>query len=267
MRDINIIIIGAMRSNYKGIPNDYKTWNNHLQADYYDIVEFIQTLYTKNHCNITVKCIDPQYNQNIKDPNYDIHYIDCYYSLGDTTCCSMSGHNIFIEFSNLLDEYYVTKTKTPTNQSENISKYNNFIVTWLSCGCEWDKRFPKDLLMTVILNENYTPTDMNNEESYLTTMQFNQQNNLPSLYKPYSIGLYQILGSLHWRGYKDNYEYENVLYKVVERFLKNINEKIHLENHIHLDLQRFCNHDIHWNNLSRATRDFMQSNIYGPLIS
>jgi hypothetical protein len=267
MNKVNIIIIGAMREGYTGLPNNYKTWNNIKQADYFDIIELIQTLQTMDNYDISVKCIDPMYNQNIKDTDYDIHYINTYYKLGDTSYCSESGHNIFIEFSNMLDEHYVTKVKDNDNQSNEIVKYNDYIISWVSCGCCWNEGFPKDLLLSLIINGIYTPTDIENDESYMRAIKFNESIN-SSLFIPYLRGLYQILGSLHWRGNKENCEYEKVLYKLIKRIMdEENNPKIKMSEEIRNDLKKFCNMEIRWNYLSRNTRDYMHKYVYGDLIT
>jgi hypothetical protein len=262
MTKVNIIIIGAKNSDENiniDILNNYKRWNNPKQAYYNDLVNLKYTLNNNGYKHVKIFCLDPQYTFETKVREHDIFFIQKYFTVGDTTYCTKSGHNIFIEFSNMLDEYYVTKIKDFNDQPECISKYNNYKISWISCGCSWSQSFPSELICSLIKNEIYTPTNIYDHYSYLYAMNFNKLNGDP-MFKPFSLGLYQILGSLLWRGFKDNYEYEEVLYKVLEKIISTIDQ-------YEDEFLKFMNHEIHWNELPRNVREFINKYIYGENIT
>jgi hypothetical protein len=213
-----------------------------------------------NDYRVKTVCLDPQYHFDVKDSDYKIRYVQKFYNIGDTSYCTRSGHNIFIEFSNMLDEYYVTKIKEFNNQSENILKYNDYKISWISCGCGWNQRLPIDLIISLIKNELYTPTNIYDFCSYTYCKNFNDINDDDD-FKPFCQGMYQILGSLLWRGFKDNYEYEEVLYKFVESVFVDIDCQFTDE------FKAFVKKEKHWNDLSRNAREYINRFVYGNYIT
>jgi len=257
---INIIIIGAYNYgkplNIDTINNPIK-WNNQLQASFRDMKDVMQTLKSFDY-DVEMKCIDFMYSST-KSVD-DIHFINQTFTIGDTQYLCKNSHNIIIEFANLLDEYYVTKNGT--SHCDCLKLYNDYKITFVSCGCGWDKGFVKDLIYLLVENCIYSPTDCYDENSYISAIYFNKVYK-ESVYKPYCQGLYQLLGSVMWRGCKDNeYQYEDILLKLLKKIDINI-----FEENIKSDLQRFIDKEIHWNNLNRQTRLFMTKHIYGENIS
>lgn len=256
---VNIIIIGAKQNsiplNIDNI-NNYKKWNNTEQADYYDIIDCMKRL--SMHNKISVFCLDPLYDFIAEDKEHNIAYINEYFIVGDTKYCTKKGHNIFIEFVNLFDEYYITKDYD--EKISQICNYNDYKTTWISCGCCWSNRFPTDLIINIVENHIYTPTDIYEPNSFLTSYNFNTIND-NQIYKPYCQGLYQILGSLLWRGSKENQEYETVLYV----FIPNIIQAFELP--IQEELSRFLQREIRWNALHRKTREAINRTVYGKFIT
>jgi hypothetical protein len=255
---INIIIIGAKSSSQTSLNidniNNYKRWNNSDQAGHSDLVDCIQCLDAK----VSVFCIDPLYDFAAEDKENNIVYYNDYFEVGDTRYCTKKGHNIFIEFSNLLDEYYVTKEYC--EKITNISKYNNYKMTWISCGCGWSHKFPTELISNVVENHLFTPTDIYDANSLLTAYNFNYING-NALYAPYCQGLYQILGSLLWRGTKENQEYEMPLYDLTPQIMHVFDEPIQQ------DLSKFLQREIRWNTLHRRTREIVNKTVYGSFIT
>lgn len=258
MTKINIIIIGAKSSSQTPLSidtiNNYKKWNNPDQANHSDLVRCIQALNTR----VSVFCIDPLYDFAAEDKENNIVYYNDYFVVGDTRYCTKKGHNIFIEFANLLDEYYVTKEYD--ENITNISKYNNYRITWISGGCSWSHKFPTDLISNVVTNHLYTPTDIYDANSLLTAYNFNHING-NALYAPYCQGLYQILGSLLWRGSKENQDYEVPLYDFIPQIIQVFEEPIQQ------DLAKFLQKEIQWNTLHRRTREIVNKTIYGSFIT
>lgn len=256
--NINIIIIGGK----KNINNDkdYKRWNNDKQANYYDIVYLINNIKTIGYKEIKTYCIDPLYIESVSRDCNDISYIKSAYILGDTSYCDINSHNIFVDFSNMLDEFFVTKDTDYNKQAENIMKYNEYKITWLSCGCGWFHFFPMKLLMHVIENNIYTPTDYKCKSSYLKTIEFNKKHN-NILFKPYCQGVYEILGSFIWRGMNNSNEYEEIIHELLEDFKNNFDYETQKE------LEKIENKSIRWNMLNRTVRVQVNKYIYGTLIT
>lgn len=258
MSKVNIVIIGAhgFHENINiNTLNNYKNWNNVDQASYYDMSLCIDQIRTIcNIQNINIYCIDPQYYFTVRDKN--IHYINDYFKVGDTAYCTKSGHTIFVEFCNLLDEYYVTKPYAV----HPISEYNNYKISWISCGCSWDQAFPTDLIIKLVQEHIYTPTDITCAQSYMYAYNFNKRN-CDALFQPFCQGLYHVLGTFLWRGYKDNYEYERVLLEFIPKLLD-----VGIDNCIQQELKSFISQDTHWNALQRSTREKINEIVLGKLI-
>jgi hypothetical protein len=203
-------------------------------------------------------CLDPQYSINACDKEYQIQYIcDCFY-FGDTKHFIKNGHNIIIEFANILDEYFVTKSS-----ENNRHLYNDYNITLISCGCAWNKNLPSKLIRTVIENQLYTPIDCYAPSSFIYASSVNKIYN-EDLFQPYLQGLYQMLGSCMWRGTKeDNYHYEHVLKDFLEEVLKTDT----FEDSVQNDIIRFILSEAHWNELDRKTRKTINEYTYGTLIT
>ncbi len=257
---INIIVIGAR--NYAQSPlsidsiNNYKKWNNPDQAYHQDIIDCVQLLQSNFQAKVSVFCIDPMYDFIAEDSN--IAYINECFVVGDTKYCTKKGHNIFIEFANLLDEYYVTKEYD--EKIANISNYNPYRTTWISCGCSWSQKFPTELISNVINNHLYTPTDIYDANSFLAVYNFNAIND-NSLYAPFAQALYQIMGSLLWRGSRENDKYETVLYIFIPHIIHTFDTTIQDE------LSKFLKKEIRWNSLHRRTRELVNLTVYGTYIT
>jgi hypothetical protein len=257
---VNIIIIGAKNSTSSHLNidsiNNYKKWNNPDQADYFDMIDCVKLLQSKFQAKVSVFCLDPLYDFVAQNDN--IAYINECFTVGDAKYCTKKGHNIFIEFANLLDEYYITKEYD--EKIANISKYNAYRTTWISCGCSWSRKFPTELILNIVDNHLYTPTDIYDANSFLAVYNFNALNENP-LYAPYTQALYQILGSLLWRGSKENHKYETVLYD----FLPQIMHIFHIS--VQDELSKFLKKEIRWNYLHRTTRELVNRVVYGEYIT
>jgi hypothetical protein len=261
---VNLIIVGAFQNNTEitiDFINNLRKWNNPLQAQHSDIVNLINDIYCDHTDVSNVKCIclDPQYKFNTSDKEYNnIQYIVDYFSFGDTKYFIKNGHNIIIEFANILDEYFVTKVS-----QNNRHFYNNYKITWISCGCGWNQNLPSKLIRTVIENQLYTPTDCYAPHSLIYASNINKIYT-EEMFQPYLQGLYQMLGSCMWRGTKeDNYHYEHVLKDFLEEILKTDT----FEDSIQNDIIKFILCEAHWNELDRKTRKTMNEYIYGVLIT
>lgn len=258
---INIIIVGGFNSEcHTDIDaiNNYKKWNNPLQADFFDIEKLISKLQAENYKKVKVICLDPMYPFSKSGSDSGIHYINEPFILGEHKHFSKKGHNIVIEFANILDEFFVTKDNS---QADCMKLYNNYKMSWVSCGCGWIGKLPIQLIMTLILESVYTPTDVSDKYSYAYAIKFNEVYQEKE-FSPYSQGLYQILGTLMWRGYKDNnYKYEDVLYDLFE-FL----DTSGFPHYIQADLQTFLDRQTHWNHLQRPTRLFLNEYVFGKNI-
>lgn len=242
---VNLIIIGAKRFDIE-ISNDYMEWNNPNQASYYILKQLLLEIK-----NIKIFCLDGDYPKNIT--NINIQFIKEYYKPTDTKYFDINSHNIIIDFCNLLDENWCSST---TNYNIYDNKYN---MTFIACGCCWNNNFPIDILKTVIEYKLYTPTDPMNISSYLTSINYSQQFQNIEYMKPFHKGIYQILGTLMFRGYKDNYKLEEPLR---ELFKINSDFEILLNNSQIIEFNLFLNKNIHWNQLSRIIRLLITKYIY-----
>lgn len=248
MTKINIVIIGGAQACRASLDisafNNYKKWNNPCQADHNDILSIQSIL----HHKVKVYCIDPLYNFNANDKN--IRYINDLFNIGDTQYCTKSGHTIFIEFCNLLDEYYVTKPY----YVHPITAYNDYKISWISCGCMWDKGFPISLITNLVENHIYTPTDIKSYHSYIYAHKFNDSDR-DQLFQPYCQGLYHVLGSMIWRGSS----HDAVLFDLIPKL--QITEDTIIQ-----DLSAFLSQEKQWNALNRDTRLKINELIFGNLI-
>jgi hypothetical protein len=159
----------------------------------------------------------------------------------------------------MLDEYFVTKE---SYHMENRHTYNNYKITWISCGCCWDKTLPNKLIETVIENQLYTPTNCRDKSSYIYASNISTIYN-EELMQPYLQGIYQMLGSFMWRGCKqDDYFYEKVLYDFMDDILKTETFEESIQN----DIIKFVLQEAHWNEVQRKTRHMMNEYVYGTKI-
>lgn len=255
MIHINFIVIGAHLGNEEDLNN------NTRQADIEDLIFFKENMKNKLY-NVSITCIDPMYSHD--DVIDTIAFKKMYYNLGDTSLFSVDNHNIILEFANIMDENHINHGEF-NKQYENNVKYAGYKFTWISCGCSWDKYFPQKLLETVILKQFYTPVTQN-IESFMYAIKISKDiNEYPKFFKevmqPYSQGTYQSMGTLLWRGcLSDNYKSENVLRDLFE-YTQTIPEDLSNE-----EINDFISSKIHWNELSRKTRESATRYIYGSNI-
>ena len=243
--NINLIIIGAKSSDIE-MSDDYTEWNNPNQASYFVLKQLLLEIK-----NMKIFCLDGDYPKNITCvAQNDIQFIKEYYirSTTDTKYFDINSHNIIIEFCNLLDENWCSST---TDYNVYDEKYN---ITFVACGCCWDDGFPVDTLKTIIQHKLYTPLDPMNITSYLTSISYSKYN--VEYMKPFYKGIYQILGTLMYRGYSQNYKSEDPLrelFKIIDAPLNSSQND---------EFKLFLNESIHWNQLSRIIRLLMTKYIY-----
>jgi hypothetical protein len=238
--NINLIVIGAKRSDIE-ISEDYMEWNNPNQASYFVLLQLLSEFK-----NMKIFCLDGGYPNNIT--NNDIQFIKEYYDLSNTKYFHINSHNIIIEFCNLLDENWCSSS------THYYIHDKNYKVSFLACGCCWNDGMPVDTIKTVIKDKLYTPLDPMNIESYLTSIGYSIYNNknMMSFYQ----GIYQILGTLMYRGYSHNYKLEEPLrklFKIIDVPL-NISQKN--------EFKLFLDGNIHWNQLARTIKLLMTKYIY-----
>ena len=80
--------------------------------------------------------------------------------------------------------------------------------------------------------------------------------------KPFSQGIYQILGALMWRGDSRDYSSEDVLFELLNILDEDVIRFLpHYDN-----IKKFINKELHWNRLDRETRLSYTKFIYGENI-
>lgn len=251
--NVNIIIIGGQGGSKDSNSND----NNPLQADINDLLHFKQKM-LKHLYNVYIICIDPCYESTGVIEN-DIYFIKDYYHLGDTTLFCKNEHNIIIDFCNMLNANHINYGKS-NHQYDNMILYKDYKLSWISCGCSWDKSFPSSVLQTVIENEYYTPV-LNTVESFEYAININlniKEKNIEELMMPYSQGICNTLGTLLYRGCRsDDYESENVIRELF------INIGNYFNNN---EISDFIDNKIHWNFMSRPVRILAAEYIYGKFV-
>lgn len=269
---VRLIIVGAYNYTHHNSDNitidsinNFRKWNNPMQAKHTDIVKIMNDILCDhsdiNPSDIDCICIDPLYKFNTSDTDTNIHYITDSFVYGNAKYMQKNCHNIIIEFANILDEYFVTKPCINKENSKTI--YNDYKITLISCGCAWNKSLPCTLIRNIIENQIFTPTDYHNKQSLIYASNVSKIYN-EELFQPYFQGLYQVLGSLLWRGCKDdNYYYENVLYAFFEEILQTET----FEDSVQNDIIRFLLHEVHWNELDRKTRNTANEYVYGMFIT
>jgi hypothetical protein len=240
----NLIIIGAKRADIE-MSNDYMEWNNPNQASYFVLKQLLLEIK-----NMKIFCLDGDYPKNITCS--DIQFVQEYYNLADTKYFDINSHNIIIDFCNLLNENWCSST---TNYNIYDEKYN---ITFVACGCCWEVDFPVDTLKTIIQHKLYTPLDPMNITSYLTSISYSVEFPIETLeyMKPFYKGIYQILGTLMYRGYSQNYNLEEPLrelFKIIDSPLNSSHDD---------EFKLFLNGSIHWNQLSRTIRLLMTKYVY-----
>jgi hypothetical protein len=237
--EINLIILGAQRTDKPTkISEDYREWNNPKQANYYVLKQLLS-----EYQNMKIFCLDGNYPSNVN--NNKIQYFKQYYNVEETKYFDIDSHNIIIEFCNLLDEYWCS-SKTYYHKYDD--KYN---ISFISCGCSWNNGFPIETLRTIIKHKLYTPLDPMDYKSYLTSISYTEYDS--EYMKPFFQGIYQILGTLMYRGYTDNYILEEPLRELLKNNLNfSIDERF----------KPFLDGSIHWNQLPREIRLVATKYIY-----
>lgn len=240
--NLNLIIIGARRHDIE-LSEDYKEWNNTNQASYFVLKQLLSEFK-----NMKILCLDGNYPSNVDNDDDDIRYIKEYYNVPETKYFDIDSHNIIIEFCNLLDENWCC---SKTNYHVYDEKYN---ISYVACGCSWNDGFPIDTLKTIIQHKLYTPFDPMNITSYLTSISYSvyDRENM----KPFYQGIYQVLGTVMFRGYSQNYKLEEPLRELFKIIDAPLNSSYNNE------FKLFLDGSIHWNQLSREIRLLMTKYIY-----
>ena len=240
---INLIIIGAKNNDIKSYKSDdHYTWNNYNQAD-------IKALERLDYDIIT--CVDICYEKNIKINN--INYNKNIFNIGDIDLLSKDHHNIIIEFCNFFDENWCCSNYLPY---EKLQNYNDYKITFLNCGCMWNNNFPLLELNNITKYDIYTPLNPFSINSYFELMLYLEQKYM----KLYVKSIYQILGTLYWRGDKSNdYYTENVLYD-----LFNAIDILYIfeDNEDKEDFKLFLRKKMHWNHLNYNIRRKVTKYLY-----
>jgi hypothetical protein len=237
----NIIVIGA--------------FDNALQAKHEDLVS-LYNFFETGKCIIT--CYDVLYDTSREKDN--ITYKNDFFDLGETCCLQKDANNIIIEFCNLLDENAIHHN---LNQHVCLVKYEDYKMTFLACGCGWNKGFPIECIMHIIQSYNiYTPTDALSVDSFLyviSSIEYIYQNKLEHVMEPYIQGIYQVLGTCKWRAN----ESENImkeLFCILGTDIPGLSD-------MHKDcLQDFLENKKKWNQLPWHFRESISNFIYHKFV-
>ena len=257
MNNVNIIIIGARNYTNSYLDDNYSTWNNPKQADHKTLIKLKKNLEEKNN-KVNIVCVDTCYYNTIY--NNDISYIKQFFLVGDTYFLDINAHNIIIEFVNILTENHVVYADK--KQQLDIIKYKDYKLSWISCGCGWDIDINERFINLIIENNYITPLDSSSVNSYLEAIHLKENfimKNIEVIMKPFSQGIYQILGSLMWRGFSKDYRSEDVLVELFRIFDQD--NVLILRNYE--TIKQFINKEIHWNMLPRGARLDYTIYIYG----
>lgn len=247
---INLIIIGAKADGTRELIN------NSLQAHHKDLCNF-KSLYDAN-----IFCYDIGYCQNeVKD---DIYYVADKYNLGDISIFQLDAINIIIEFCNFLDENYLNHGEYGQYQHENMLNYIPYRVALLSCGCGWQYGFPIQCLKNIIEHKLLTYFNAYDVDCFLSTISNVQYitnadfENISDM-QPFLDGMYQVMGTLKWRGCEsDNYKSEVILRELFTLIIDNVS----INNDDKNDLLSFIENKKHWNNLKWSTRIALSEFVY-----
>jgi hypothetical protein len=238
---MKIIIVGAATH----IKNTIE-FNNRSQASHDDLMKFPD-------CNI--ECYDMTYVANIQ--RNGINYISKAFVLEDTSVLS-DELNIVVEFCNLLDENFVNHGNHGKHAYLSRKEFGNkHKVVFLACGCSWNRGFPIDCIKYIIDQNMYTPCDACNLDDLLYTISIIQKiydENKQDIMLPYIIGLYDMMGTIMWRGE----EFEEVLRKLIQL-------SIH-SSEVDCELLSFVNHEKKWNHIKWSKREDFNRFIYGHAI-
>lgn len=251
--NVNIIIIGAAFTTKTLDSNDFESWNNPKQADI-TVLNLYNLYFDLNKYNINIKCFDYIYPKKFKYNN--IEFFNTNFILGDITALDINAHNIIIEFCNLYNNNWCS-----CDYEYKLKLYEDYKISYLTCGCLWDKYFPFEQIKIIIDNKLYTPINPFSIDSYLkliTIMSFINENKYNNILLEYKQGIYDILGSLLFRGYNLNYTTENVLYELFSIIELTIFNSIETE-----QFNNFLSKKIHWNFLSKNIRTKIIFYLYG----
>lgn len=241
--NVNIIIIGAA-SNTMGVKldqDDFESWNNIKQADVMILYSY-ELYFEKDKYNVNIKCFDSVYPKNIKINNIEFFNYD--FEFGNDDHLEKNSHNIIIEFCNLYHEDWCASL-----YEYQLNKYENYKISYLPCGCCWNKYFPFEQIKLLVDNSLYTPFNPFIVDSYfslITTISYINENKLIPFLVEFKKGIYQILGTLICRGTCENRTPENVLRELFSIIELNIfNEKETIE------FNKFLNKQMYWNFLPK----------------
>lgn len=249
--NVNIIIIGGH------VGGKESNVNNPLQADVNHLMEFKKEMMKRSY-NVDVTCIDPCYESTGIVDNA-IYFVKEFYHLGDTTLLCKNEHNIIIDFCNMLNANHINYG-TMNQQYDKMILYKDYKISWISCGCLWNKSFPSMVLQTIIENKYYTPV-LHTVKSFEYAININlniKEKNIEELMAPYSQAIFDSLGTLLYRGCKsDDFVSENVLRELFMEIGKYFNND---------EINDFIENKIHWNFISRPVRILATEYIYGKYI-
>lgn len=246
----NILIIGAK--------DCVHNINNVYQAYHIDMCNLKNTY---GEQNISITCFDMLYDKSYELDG--IQYKKEVYSIDDVRHLKKTCKNVIIEFSNFLDENNINHG---IYFNKELFDYN---IVYLACGCGWNKGFPSECISMSIENQNiHTPFDCNNIDNFLYVISSTHsiyQENKQDIMQPYLKGIYQVMGTLKWRGSQANeYVSEKVLRELF--VLIGTEDMSEITDEDSVELKAFVAHQKHWNQIKWSTRENMTKFIFGDIM-
>ena len=177
---------------------------------YFDEVMMCCNRLANDGYNVSVKFVDRIYEFTSSQASQfsSIKYDD--FNINDPKYMDKDAHNIVVDFVNLLDENWVAFDMHEQRMGL-YEAYKDYKFALLACGPFIKKGFPNDAVMEIVKKGYETPRQYWSAKGFCDAIALSNRfknEGIENTMKPFMQGVFQMIGTLQYRGMAPNYSSE-----------------------------------------------------------
>lgn len=213
-RNVNLLIVTNQEKNarlcFRLNCFGSKNYEGEFGELYFDEVMKCKNRLEDDGYNVSIKFIDRIYEFTSDQASQlsSIKYED--FNINDPKFMVKDAHNIIIDFVDLLNENWIAYDMH-TERKHLYDVYKDYKFALLACGLYNRDGFPSDAVIEIVKKGYETPREYWSAKGFSDAIRLRnifKEQGLEKTMKPFMQGVFQVLGTLQFRGIEPNYSSE-----------------------------------------------------------